>query len=163
MRRCKARAASPGPIAIAPPCQIPSAMIRSTVIAVPHKTTSPGRSWGISRTAADTAKARSAPAVSGRSSECRTGTSTADRASGRKRPHLRLRNCSRQAASGGLTVEIVQDDNANLPRPHCFQTASHRFWCVEPQCDRRDQPAGFIQPAPLEPRISRSATTRITT
>ena len=34
------------PGAIAPPCQTPPAVIRSTVIAVPHETTRPGRPAG---------------------------------------------------------------------------------------------------------------------
>ena len=54
---------SPG--AIAPPCQIPCSEIRSTVMAVPHETTSPGRPRGARPMAAATASARSAPAVSG--------------------------------------------------------------------------------------------------
>ena len=49
MRRCKALAMVPSPGAIAPPCQTPWLVTRSTVMAVPHETTSPGRPGGMSR------------------------------------------------------------------------------------------------------------------
>ena len=47
--RFRARAVWPSPGAIAPPCQTPSLVILSTVIAVPHITTRPGRPAGTIR------------------------------------------------------------------------------------------------------------------
>ena len=112
----------------------------------------PGRPCGMSRMAAKTARARSAPPVSGPSS-CVADRDLRRRAEpGHRVDSAGVEKRSSRSATGGLTSRSPSRPArsppvASPPRP------PPRLRVVQRQRDRLDQPSGLVEPAPLEPGV----------